>query len=66
MKWINGCSTKILAQTFEVTETTIDGYLRKLKKVGALQKLKLSGKEIAKISESILGEVYGKISERTS
>jgi len=63
MKWINGCSTKFLAQTFEVTEATIEGYLRKLKKCGALQKLKLSKNETAKIIDSILGEVsYGKIS----
>ncbi len=63
MKWINGCSTKLLAQTFEVTEATIEGYLRKLKKDGALQKLKLSKNETVKIYESILGEAqYGKIS----
>ena len=63
MKWINGCSTKLLAQTFEVTEATIEGYVRKLKKDGALQKMKLSKNETAKINESILGEAqYGKIS----
>ena len=62
LKWISGCTNRQLAQTFEVEEETITGYLRKLRKLENLRRLKLSEREIAKIQETICGEnFYDKI-----
>ena len=62
MRWISGCSTKKMAETFEVEERTILGYLRELKN-GRLQRLKLTEEELAFICREISEEVpYGKIS----
>ncbi len=53
MRWIEHCSTKILAETFEVEERTIWGYLRELKRTNRLQNLNLPEHELEEIFKAI-------------